>query len=904
MAIAAPKVELYLNGAWVDVSGDVQYGNQVTITRGRTDEAGQTQPSSCSFRLDNRSGNYSPRNPAGTYFGSIGRTTPCRVSLATTAGTRGVLIPDLGGGNFSTPDSANLSITGDIDLRLDIALPSWRVGRCRILYKGNSYYLGIQNGFVLLEWYSDATTLHRNVSTETIPMNKSGRLSIRATLDVNNGASGHTTTFYTGTGGVSGSWTQLGDTVITATTTAIYDSANSLYLYNEDEWEIEVFGAQVLQGIAGTVRANPDFTAQTAGATSFADAQGNTWSASSWGRIDNRDWLFWGAVMEWPQSGDPSGQWRWVDVVATGPLRRLQSGATTFSPMTTALLEASNVIAYWPGEDGTNATGFSSGLSGGTALTGYGTISYGSSDTASFPGAAPMAVLSDTARMLAPTIPGYTGTGNMQVRMCISFPAAGLADGAVLLRLRTTGTAARWDLTYLTGGALAFDVYAADGSLTYSGAPLALDVNGYALWVSFEFETNGSDIDLTAATLVPGDNSGFASTDTATGVTLGVLKSVEVNPELYDLTDVIFGQLVIYSTVTSLFDLVNQLKGFKDETADDRVVRLLRDEADNRVGLIGYVPDTEDAPLGYQQPGDRASQTREAETQDSGLLTDAREFDGVVYRTGDSMLATDPLVTVSWSSYQLSDYAQTEDDQYLHNDFTVTRTGGGSARAIEVDGELGTGTVGTFSDEKELSLAADTQALNHAWWRMSGGTIVDPRWPTLVIDVHRTEIGSDTNLVAALRRLVPGDHIRVTGVPTARQPYDIDAVVQQITEVLDQKIHRYVLTTAPFRLWDSLRWSYGRWSPAQSSTLASSATSTATSLSVASVGTDRWVRAADDAASLPFDINIAGERITVTAVSGTSSPQTFTVTRSVNGIVKAQSSGATVELWQPYRWAI
>jgi hypothetical protein len=34
-------------------------------------------------------------------------------------------------------------------------------------------------------------------------------------------------------------------------------------------------------------------------------------------------------------------------------------------------------------------------------------------------------------------------------------------------------------------------------------------------------------------------------------------------------------------------------------------------------------------------------------------------------------------------------------------------------------------------------------------------------------------------------------------------------------------------------------------------------------------------------------------------VSGAASPQTATVTRSVNGVVKAQSSGAQVQLYQP-----
>jgi hypothetical protein len=54
----------------------------------------------------------------------------------------------------------------------------------------------------------------------------------------------------------------------------------------------------------------------------------------------------------------------------------------------------------------------------------------------------------------------------------------------------------------------------------------------------------------------------------------------------------------------------------------------------------------------------------------------------------------------------------------------------------------------------------------------------------------------------------------------------------------------------------------------------------------------------------PFDINLDGERCTVTAVSGASSPQTFTVTRSVNGVSKAHAVGATVALWTPVYYGI
>jgi hypothetical protein len=79
------------------------------------------------------------------------------------------------------------------------------------------------------------------------------------------------------------------------------------------------------------------------------------------------------------------------------------------------------------------------------------------------------------------------------------------------------------------------------------------------------------------------------------------------------------------------------------------------------------------------------------------------------------------------------------------------------------------------------------------------------------------------------------------------------------------------------------------------SSLASSATAGATTLSVATTaGNDLWITG-----SVNFDIIIGGEQIHVSSISGTSSPQTFTVTRAVNGVSKAQASGAAVALYRP-----
>jgi hypothetical protein len=72
--------------------------------------------------------------------------------------------------------------------------------------------------------------------------------------------------------------------------------------------------------------------------------------------------------------------------------------------------------------------------------------------------------------------------------------------------------------------------------------------------------------------------------------------------------------------------------------------------------------------------------------------------------------------------------------------------------------------------------------------------------------------------------------------------------------------------------------------------LASGYSSTATSFSVDVTGA-LWITGAVSIFAM-----VAGEEVEVTNITGSSSPQTFTVVRSQNGVVKSQSSGAAITL--------
>ncbi|TVZ96528.1 hypothetical protein [Streptomyces sp. BK340] len=80
------QVELFIGGAWVDITATSSVlvrddSGNIAITKGIRDEGSQTDPSTCALELRNTDGRFSPRNPNGPYYGLIGRNTPVRVSV-------------------------------------------------------------------------------------------------------------------------------------------------------------------------------------------------------------------------------------------------------------------------------------------------------------------------------------------------------------------------------------------------------------------------------------------------------------------------------------------------------------------------------------------------------------------------------------------------------------------------------------------------------------------------------------------------------------------------------------------------------------------------------------------------------------------------------------------------------
>jgi len=232
------KVELYVNSAWTNVTSDVRAEQQIRISRGRSDWGQQVDASRCSFTLDNNSGNYTPRNPTGIYYGQIGRNTPCRVSVMT--GEPYLDLPGTTVDYAETVDNAALDITGDIDLRIDMTTANWipptMSGTVEWIGKSSdvgqrSWFLGARNGRLYFEGSADGTTVLSASSTIPPVIPGSGRLAVRVWLDVDNGSGGNTVRFYTAEN-LDAPYTQLGDPVTQTGTTSIFNSTSPAFVDN------------------------------------------------------------------------------------------------------------------------------------------------------------------------------------------------------------------------------------------------------------------------------------------------------------------------------------------------------------------------------------------------------------------------------------------------------------------------------------------------------------------------------------------------------------------------------------------------------------------------------------------------------------------------------------------------
>jgi hypothetical protein len=248
----------------------------------------------------------------------------------------------------------------------------------------------------------------------------------------------------------------------------------------------------------------------------------------------------------------------------------------------------------------------------------------------------------------------------------------------------------------------------------------------------------------------------------------------------------------------------------------------------------------------------------------------------------------------------------TDDDQLTRNDVTVTRTGGGFATSVDEDGPLGIDTVGRYDDSPARNIASVGRLRDHASWLLALGTVDELRWPHVVTNLRRNYALVDAWLTCDI-----GSRIALTTLPDLVSYDPADLFIEGYGEFMDPVTWDVELNCAPASPHEVA--AYGsatdpdatgthRYDTAGSELAASFVAGTDTSMSVATTLGQLWSTVAG---RYPLDIRCGGVVLTVTAVSGASSPQTFTITQTpVSGPAKTIPSGTSLRLASPARYGI
>lgn len=466
---------------------------------------------------------------------------------------------------------------------------------------------------------------------------------------------------------------------------------------------------------------------------------------------------FWGDVAEWPITWDPSGRDVRTSIVCAGLRRQLGMNATPqLSPYRRAMQGMSNVLGYWPMEDGDSAVSFANTVAGG--LPGNFAQPVDLASNSDFAASRPLPTFSDGSQTAFP-VPGYTpdATGQ-QVRMLVEVTGA---SGGWVLRVDTIG--AHYFLMEFvpSTGQFGLAMYNyATGVQEYNDAPHTGSPLTGPTRLSVDFRQNGTGVDYTVFRYNVGTPAGSFFNGTIPSTTFGYITQVGTIHDLTGVTSVV-GHLSVENHITSGFDIpLLVLSGYAGETAAARAGRLTTEQS------VAYL--LVDGPVTSELLGAQGVDTflnlfDEAAYVEGGLSTEDVETRALVFRKRSSMYSNAPTVALNYNLARFNELEPTDDDQNTANDVTVGRGGGSSVTLKQATGNLSVSAIGDYAVEYDLSLFSDSQAAPQAGWRLSLGTVDEARWPVVGFNALTTGFGSgNRDNVFAMRE---GSVLQMLNIP-------------------------------------------------------------------------------------------------------------------------------------------
>ncbi len=585
----------------------------------------------------------------------------------------------------------------------------------------------------------------------------------------------------------------------------------------------------------------------------------------------------------------------WADLTAGGILQRVnQWSEPLHSPFYTHNIGIDNLIGYWPMEDERGSTR-PFGTVAGTSASILRGQSFDSQQRP--PGSAPRVsvdVIADSGRVTM--LPGdadstdgwqysvavYLGSLDSTIWSIINLDMAN--DYGVFFTLNDTSNNAVLDVFDPDGFQVAVNTDAFSG----------YQWTGRWILITIQASYSGGTTTFTA---------NYRAVDEDSWNTFSTSYAVESS----SLTQSFFNGMPpssAYGHITAVNDDSNSLRSFErfqaflGHAGELSAVRFGR--ICDLKGISYFVSDnwSESKVMGPQQVATVSDILLECARTEDGLIYDLRPYQRIFFRNLYDRYAQTPVTLDVTDLIALP--KEVNDDLEIHNLVTVQNPDKSEATAEDASSPLGTQDppvgVGEYRHKVDVNFD-DASVLPEAanWW-LRRGTVNLPRFPQVAVNL--VPLPQATR--EAVTSLDVGDVLVITGF----RPEDVRLQIIGYRETIGTHSRQIVFNTMPDQqfnvgIYDDDAFRYDL----RTCTLTAETGKGSTSLTFTITdGAESW-----STTSEPYDLLIAGERVTVTSMGARSGSgpysQTATVTRATNGILKVLPAGSEVHIANPGRYA-
>lgn len=582
-----------------------------------------------------------------------------------------------------------------------------------------------------------------------------------------------------------------------------------------------------------------------------------------------------------------------VPIMATGRLRRLRRSAKQVISAPARYLSkltGTVPVAAWTLEEGRL-------VSGGTPLYGPGILR-------PFVGTHPSGAVVSYPQWgegnLAPWLPPVVspkGTGGLTIMWSpvvmtaspttwsvdIAYSSSSSADGNIDINPAYLGGDLGWPQ---------FSFFPSDSqiSVSFNGAPEVTSTvsglfDGLAHHIRWTASQSGANVIWSVFVDSALVNAGTATTYTLPSISRFALVTAAGS------SSIAVGYVCVWTSAQPVGDMTDAILGHAGELATARAGRIA---AENSIALTTVTGVVASQPMGPQSMATPAALLDEAAQIDNALLYDGGVSGNLVFSSGTARYNAPVALTLDYTKGHIgSKYAGTKDDQNYANDTAATRNSGATATSVDstriaIDDD--------YDQQFNVNAYTDGQMSGIASWQTHLSSFPGYRFPSS----GPVDLRSHPELAQAVTALTLPARISPISVPAPPYPFgSIDQFAEGYVEVIDVVTWQIAFVCTPQPPWRvaAVQDPTNPWvTDCDGHSLNAGVTATATSWAVKnSTGHLMSTSGAD----YPRDMYVDGEVVTFTAVSGGSSPQTATVVRGVNEVIKSHLANAVVSLYRP-----